>query len=296
MAQEEIFRLQFPQHFHFIGQKIGVISDPAFSGPGIDCVAQKRVPLLHLHPDTALCVAGRDFNEAHPLLRGAAALDHLTGAGIPKGMPALVQVRPGDLVPIGHMVPVEMGEYPIGHPVKGAEIRILDQNGAEVPAGETGEICIYGGGVSLGYIGDHAEENKAFAVLSDGSAMYRSGDLGYLLPNGDIAFLHRKDTQIMIYGKRVEVAEVESRLYQCKNVQQAVVRAFTDEDGLSYMTAYVVPANQDMRVSAVRKELLENLTSFMIPEFIVKMPQIPLNTNGKPDVSRLPVVMKAGNF
>ena len=126
--------------------------------------------------------------------------------------------------------------------------------------------------------------------------MYRSGDLGYLLPNGDIAFLHRKDTQIMIYGKRVEVAEVESRLYQCKNVQQAVVRAFTDEDGLSYMTAYVVPANQDMRVSAVRKELLENLTSFMIPEFIVKMPQIPLNTNGKPDVSRLPVVMKAGSF
>ena len=191
---------------------------------------------------------------------------------------------------------LEDGTYPIGHPVKGAEIRILDQNGAEVPAGETGEICIYGGGVSLGYIGDHAEENKAFAVLSDGSAMYRSGDLGYLLPNGDIAFLHRKDTQIMIYGKRVEVAEVESRLYQCKNVQQAVVRAFTDEDGLSYMTAYVVPANQDMRVSAVRKELLENLTSFMIPEFIVKMPQIPLNTNGKPDVSRLPVVMKAGSF
>ena len=191
---------------------------------------------------------------------------------------------------------LEDGTYPIGHPVKGAEIRILDQNGAEVPAGETGEICIYGGGVSLGYIGDHAEENKAFAVLSDGSAMYRSGDLGYLLPNGDIAFLHRKDTQIMIYGKRVEVAEVESRLYQCKNVQQAVVRAFTDEDGLSYMTAYVVPANQDMRVSAVRKELLENLTSFMIPEFIVEMPQIPLNTNGKPDVSRLPVVMKAGSF
>lgn len=100
----------------------------------------------------------------------------------------------------------------------------------------------------------------------------------------------------MIYGKRVKVAEVESRLYQCKNVQQAVVRAFTDEDGLSYMTAYVVPENQDMRVSAVKRELAENLTSFMIPEFIVKMAQIPLNTNGKPDVSKLPVVMKAGSF
>lgn len=100
----------------------------------------------------------------------------------------------------------------------------------------------------------------------------------------------------MIYGKRVEVSEVESRLYQCRNIRQAVVRAFTDEEGLSYMTAYVVPADPDIKVSAVRQELAEDLTSFMIPEFIVKMPQIPLNANGKPDAAKLPVVMKAGNF
>ena len=188
------------------------------------------------------------------------------------------------------------GTYPIGHPVKGAEIRILSQDGQELPSGETGEICIYGGGVSLGYIGDRVEENRAFEVLPEGGTMYRSGDLGYILPEGNIAFLHRKDTQIMILGRRVEVSEVESRLYQCRDVQQAVVRAFTDEDGLSYMTAYVVPASQEMKVSAVKRELAENMTAFMIPEFIVKMPQIPLNSNGKPDVSKLPVVMKAGNF
>lgn len=188
------------------------------------------------------------------------------------------------------------GTYPIGHSVSGTEIRILDQSGKELPVGETGEICIYGGGVSLGYIGEHEEENKAFVTLPNGNTMYRSGDLGYILPNGDIAFLHRKDTQIMIYGKRVEVSEVESRLYQCKGVQQAIVRAFTDEEGLSYMIAYVVPAEKNMKVSSVRKELAENLTSFMIPEFIVKMPDIPLNTNGKPDTTKLPVVMKAGNF
>lgn len=186
------------------------------------------------------------------------------------------------------------GTYPIGHPVKGAKIRILDQGGNELSAGETGEICIYGGGVSLGYIGDHEEENKAFVTLPDGGVMYRSGDLGYVLPSGEIIFLHRKDNQIMIYGKRVEISEVESRLYQCRDVQQAIVRAFTDEEGLSYMTAYVVPADKEMKVSAVRKELAENLTPFMIPEFIVKMPDIPLNTNGKPDVAKLPVVMKAG--
>lgn len=185
------------------------------------------------------------------------------------------------------------GTYPIGMPVLGAKICILDADGKRLPDGETGEICIYGDGVSGGYIGEHAEENKAFEHAKDNGVIYHSGDLGYFLPSGDIAFLHRKDTQIMIYGKRVEVMEVEARLYQCRGIEQAVVRAFTDEDGLSYMTAYIVPSTQEMRVSKVRKELSENLAAFMIPEFIVKMPQIPLNSNGKPDTARLPVVMKA---
>lgn len=144
--------------------------------------------------------------------------------------------------------------------------------------------------------GDHNEENKSFEKQPDGSVMYRSGDLGYILPDGNLAFLHRKDNQIMIYGKRVEIAEVESRLYQCKDVQQAVVRAFTDEKGLSYMTAYVVPSDKKLQVSKVKKELSKNLTAFMIPEFFVEMKQIPLNINGKPDVSQLPVVMKAGTI
>lgn len=190
---------------------------------------------------------------------------------------------------------LEDGTYPIGKPVKGAEIRILDADGNETPNGEIGEICICGDGVSLGYIGDHGEENKAFERLPNGDVMYRSGDLGYFLPNGDVAFLHRKDSQIMIYGKRVEVAEVESRLYQCGGVEQAVVRAFSDEDGLSYMIAYVVPSNREIKVSDIRRELSEDLAGFMIPEFIVKMPKIPLNSNGKPDKEQLPIVMKAGS-
>ena len=188
---------------------------------------------------------------------------------------------------------LEDGTYPIGRAVSGASISVLDADGDELPPGEVGELCICGDGVSDGYIGDHDEENRAFVRLEDGFVMYRSGDLGRLLPDGNLAFLHRKDSQIMIYGKRVEVQEVESRLYQCHDVQQAVVRPCVDENGLSYMTAYVVPANDEMKVSNIRRELSENLTSFMIPEFIVKMPSIPLNANGKPDYERLPLVMKA---
>ena len=184
------------------------------------------------------------------------------------------------------------GTYPIGKAVFGSEIKILDEKGHEASKGETGEICILGTGVACGYIGDHAEENRAFETLPDGRRMYRSGDLGYFLEDGSIAFLHRKDTQIMIYGKRVEVMEVESRLNQCSGVEQAIVRPFVDEEGLSYMTAYIVTENSDVRVSKIRQELSENLTDFMIPQFIVKMPKLPLNVNGKPDLSMMPVVMK----
>ena len=189
---------------------------------------------------------------------------------------------------------LEDGTYPIGHPVLGASIKILDDKGNEAAKGETGEICIFGGGVSNGYSGDHEEENKAFVKLDDGTKMYHSGDLGYILPDGNIAFLHRMDTQIMIYGKHVEVMEVESKLYQCSGIEQAIVRPFTDEEGLSYMVAYIVPKDNELKVSQVRRELSENLTAFMIPEFIVKMPEIPLNANGKPDMTKMPVVMKEG--
>lgn len=186
------------------------------------------------------------------------------------------------------------GTYPIGKPITGAEIRILDSDGREAAPGEVGEICIYGGGVSLGYIGSHDAENRAFETAA-GGRMYRSGDMGRVLPDGNIAFLHRKDTQIMIYGKRVEISEVESRLCRCGGVEQAVVRAFTDDNGLPYMTAYIVPARPDVRVSDIRRELAETLPPFMIPEFFVKTEQIPLNSNGKPDAGKLPVVMKAGD-
>ncbi len=190
---------------------------------------------------------------------------------------------------------LEDGTFPIGRPVQGAEIRILDPDGEdEVPEGEPGELCILGGGVSMGYIGDHEEENRAFVTLPDGEVMYRSGDLGYLLPDGNLAFLHRMDDQIMIYGKRVEIAEVESRLYQCQNVHQAVVRALNDEEGLPYMVAYVVPISPGLNISGVREELAENLPPFMIPEFFVEMSEIPLNMNGKADAGKLPKVRKGG--
>jgi D-alanine--poly(phosphoribitol) ligase subunit 1 len=182
------------------------------------------------------------------------------------------------------------GTYPIGKPVHCGRIRILGDDLQPVPDGQVGEICIAGEGVSRGYLGNHPEQENFVDV--EGERTYRSGDLGYLLPDGNIAFLHRKDSQVMIDGRRVECSEVENVLISDLAIRHAAVRAYRDEHDLSYMVAYVVLADGTLLLSDLKHRLARKLAEFMIPEFFVSMEQIPLTPNGKPDTSALPVVLK----
>ena len=187
---------------------------------------------------------------------------------------------------------LEDGTYPIGTAVLGSRVLILDDDMNSVEKGKIGEICIIGGGVSNGYIGNSDHENKAFIILKNGDRLYRSGDLGYLLPDGNIAFLHRKDQQIMIYGKRVEPEEVENVLCGFHEIKQAVVKPYFDEQGLAYMIAYIVPKEKTFSLKAVKRKMSDYLASFMIPDFFVQLKEIPLTPNGKIDVKALPIVLK----
>lgn len=99
------------------------------------------------------------------------------------------------------------GTYPVGKPVACDDIVVRDENLKPCPPGQVGEICISGGGVSRGYLGECPEQANFVEV--DGMRTYRSGDMGYVLPDGNIAFLHRKDTQVMIDGRQVECSDVE---------------------------------------------------------------------------------------
>lgn len=86
---------------------------------------------------------------------------------------------------VDNVEPLADGTFPVGKAVKGVEVKILDKDLREVPKGATGEICIFGEGVSRGYLGNPSER-KNFVTLPDGRRMYRSGDLGYELPNGNM--------------------------------------------------------------------------------------------------------------
>lgn len=190
--------------------------------------------------------------------------------------------------------PLPDGTFPVGHPVKGVSVKVMNKELDELPQGETGEICIFGEGVSRGYLGNPPESIN-FVTLPDGTRVYRSGDMGYYLPDGNLVFLHRRDDQVMILGKRVEPEEVENVLNTCPCVERGIVRAFTDDFGLSYLVAYFIPANRkECTLHGIKEYLRSELTDFMIPEFFVEVKDIPINQHGKVDMDALPIVMKEG--
>lgn len=194
---------------------------------------------------------------------------------------------------VDNATPLEDGTFPVGKSVEGVTVRILDSNFKELPAGETGEICIFGEGVGRGYLGNPPEQAN-FVTKDDGTRFYRSGDIGYMLPDGNVVFLHRRDDQVMILGKRVEPEEVENVLNEYPDVERGIVRAFKDESGLHYLVAYIVP-NVDFTLKGLMAWLESKLSDFMVPEIVVALKNIPLTARGKVDVEALPVVLKEGN-
>lgn len=186
------------------------------------------------------------------------------------------------------------GTFLIGKPVKGVEVKVLDKNGDEVEAGKVGELCIFGEGVSRGYLGNPPEAAN-FVTLPNGSRYYKSGDLGYELPDGNFAFLHRRDEQVMILGKRVEPDEVENVLNEHPLVERGIVRAFLDEGGLHYLVAYIVP-EKGFSLHEIKEYLKSKLTDFMVPEFFIEMQKLPLTHRGKIDMAALPKVLKEGSY
>lgn len=189
---------------------------------------------------------------------------------------------------------MEDGTFSIGKAIKGVEVKILDKNLKELPKVEIGEICIFGEGVNRGYLGNPPEQAN-FVTLSDGTHFYRSGDLGYVMPDGNMAFLHRRDEQVMILGKRVEPEEVENVLNEFPEVERGIVRAFLDEAGLHFLVAYIVP-QKGFSLHDVKEYLKSKLTDFMVPEFFVEMKELPLTHRGKIDMQALPKVLKEGSY
>lgn len=187
---------------------------------------------------------------------------------------------------------------PIGKAIDNTQIYILDDNLQLVPRGVAGEICLAGDGVGKGYINDAALTTRKFPGnpfgTQPGELLYRTGDVGRYLPDGNLEFVGRVDHQVKIRGQRVELGEIETILRQHANVREAVVLQTQFSPDFQRLVAYVVPQEaipqqaDDSFTNDLHSTLTSKLPQYMVPNAFVILKEMPLNPNGKIDRGALP--------
>lgn len=176
----------------------------------------------------------------------------------------------------------------IGRPIVNTAIYILDKYHHPMPIKMVGEICIAGDGVSSGYFNDSSLTKEKF-IRINGEKIYRTGDLGRYLENGEIELWGRLDKQIKIRGYRVEPGEIESVLTALDIVSQAIVVPIDGE-----LAAYIVPSKPI--IQTLEKKILDQIAAhlenylpdYMVPTYFILIDKIPLTLNDKVDTNALP--------
>lgn len=179
----------------------------------------------------------------------------------------------------------------IGRPLSNRSAYILNQDGELMPIGVAGEICVGGAGLSRGYLNNSDLTAERFIKdpfsKEEGGRLYRTGDIGRWLPDGNIEYLGRRDNQVKIRGYRIELGEIESVLQQCELVRHGAVLAREDKEGSKKLVGYVV-AEGAFDKEAITSYLHERLSEYMIPTLLIEMENLPLTSNGKVDRKSLP--------
>ncbi|MFC0111606.1 non-ribosomal peptide synthetase [Kibdelosporangium aridum] len=173
---------------------------------------------------------------------------------------------------------------PIGRPMPGRRLYVLDVFLRPLPPGVAGDLYIAGAGVAHGYLGRSALTAERFVAdpFSPGERMYRTGDLAYWTDEGELVFAGRDDNQVKIRGHRVEPGEVEAALAEQPGVDQSVVVA---RDGR--LIGYVV-SDGDVDPVRLRDLLARVLPEYMVPADVIVLPALPVTANGKVDREALP--------
>ncbi|MDB4951688.1 MAG: non-ribosomal peptide synthetase [Gemmatimonadetes bacterium] len=188
---------------------------------------------------------------------------------------------------------VEGAAVPIGKPIAGTRVYVLEDALGLAPQGVAGEVCIGGAGLAVGYLGQPALTAERFVPDAfsgtPGARLYRSGDRGRWAADGALAFLGRGDGQVKVRGFRIELGEVETALADDARVAACVVAALDDPSGGLRLVAYAVPApGAAPDAASLRDALQARLPAYMVPAAVVLLPELPLTPNGKVDRRALP--------
>jgi amino acid adenylation domain-containing protein len=190
-------------------------------------------------------------------------------------------------------VPEDATTIPIGRAIANTQVYILDKNLQPVPVGVPGELHIGGAGLAQGYLNRPQLTAEKFIPnpfsSEPNSRLYKTGDKGRYLANGNIEYLGRIDNQVKIRGLRIELGEIEAVLSQHPSVHSVVVIARVDTRGDRHLVAYIVPQQHiALTISDLRQFLKTKLPNYMVPQAIVMLESLPLTPNGKVDSKALP--------
>ncbi|MDB4866245.1 MAG: lchAA, partial [Cohnella sp.] len=196
-----------------------------------------------------------------------------------------------DIVPGQFQADNESVYMPIGKPLGNNRVYIMDAYGRLLPDGVEGELCIAGDGVGRGYLNlpDFTSSGFVGDPFVSEEKMYKTGDLGHWLPDGNLAFGGRIDDQVKIRGYRIELGEIEAVMQQFPGIAKAVVLARPEagaeaQSGME-LCAYVVwnQAENPLSVSELKDHLSHQLPDYMLPPYFVELEEIPLTSSGKVD-------------
>jgi len=206
---------------------------------------------------------------------------------------ATIQVTAVDLNGPGHPSDrPDRPEVPIGRPLPGAGVWLLDALGQPVPPGVPGEVCLGGALLARGYLGQPDRTAERFVPHpfpdTPGARLYRTGDLARFLPGGSLEFAGRIDNQVKVRGYRVEPGEVEAVLARHPGVAAATVVAWSEGPGRTRLAGYVVPRSPAPTAAELRAFLAGSLPEPLVPSELLFLDALPLTPHGKVDRRALP--------
>ncbi|MFJ4689443.1 amino acid adenylation domain-containing protein [Streptomyces sp. NPDC088789] len=191
--------------------------------------------------------------------------------------------------------PPDADRIPIGRPIDGTGVRVLDRVLRPVPVGVSGDLYAVGAGLANGYLADREATEERFLVHPEtGERMYRTGDVVRWREDGNLDYLGRSDRQVKIRGYRVEPGVVEARLLAHPEIHQAAVVPQDDGTGgrrlLAYVTTHRGIEDHGAFAARIREELATGLPAYLVPWTVLVRDELLLNQNGKLDRQSVPAI------
>lgn len=276
----------------FTGATVVIAPDKARKNADefMQCIKQNAITVITLTPPFLRVLEQQDLSPLRVLVTAGEAAVPDDAVFYAKRLRYFNAYGPSECSVCATIHPVDpnaknQGDVPIGKALNHLQAHVLDQDLCPVPVGFSGEICITGTGLARGYHQRPHESARAFIHHSQYGKMYRTGDMGKWLDDGNLVFLGRRDNQTKIRGFRIELEEIEQAILQIPEIKQAAVVAHTNEASQELRGFYC--GDRSVDESYIRQALSERIPAYMIPNQLIELKLFPINQNGKVDKKAL---------